>query len=73
MESPKQSKAVQEQQAYSVPEFAQAFGLSRATIYNLWRDGVGPAKMRVRGRTLISTAAAAEWRRQMEAATCEAA
>jgi len=52
--------------AFTVAEFAEAYRLSRATIYNLWRDGDGPAKMRVRGRVLISRAAAEKWRRQVE-------
>jgi hypothetical protein len=56
-------------EAYGVVEFAQAHGVSRAHLYNLWRDGVGPKVMRVGRRTLISKEAAAAWRRQMEAAS----
>lgn len=52
--------------AFTIDEFAEAYRLSRATVYNHWRDGAGPAKMRVRGRVLISRAAAEEWRRQVE-------
>jgi hypothetical protein len=52
--------------AYSVNEFVRAYRVSRATLYNLWRDGMGPTKMRVRGRTLISFEAADAWRRRME-------
>jgi len=55
-----------ETQAFTVDEFAEAFRLSRATVYNMWRDGAGPAKMRVRGRVLISRAAAEKWRQQLE-------
>jgi hypothetical protein len=55
-----------EPQAFTIGEFAQAFRLSRATLYNLWRDGCGPARMRVRGRVLISRAAAERWREQVE-------
>ena len=62
-----------EREAYSVVEFAQAYGLSRATIYNLWKDGSGPRLMRVGRRTLISKQSAAEWARRMEAASTEAA
>jgi excisionase family DNA binding protein len=54
--------------AFTVDEFAEAFRLSRATVYNMWRDGCGPAKMRVRGRVLISRQAADAWRRTVEAA-----
>jgi predicted DNA-binding transcriptional regulator AlpA len=63
-----------DREAYSVVEFAQAYGLSRATVYNLWKDGIGPRPMRVGRRTLISKQAAAEWVRRMEqAAGAEAA
>ena len=47
-----------EPKAFTVDEFAEAFRLSRATIYNLWRSGAGPTRMRVRGRVLISREAA---------------
>jgi hypothetical protein len=54
-------------QAFTVEEFAEAFRLSRATIYNLWRAGEGPVRMRVRGRVLISRDSADPWRQQVEA------
>jgi hypothetical protein len=54
--------------AYSVVEFARAHSMSRAHLYNLLRDGLGPRVMRAGRRTLISTESAAEWRRRMEAA-----
>ena len=60
--------AKSEREAFTVTEFAEAFRLSRATVYNMWRDGDGPAKMRVRGRVLISRAGAEEWRREVEQA-----
>ena len=59
---------VARREAFTVEEFAEAFRLSRATVYNLWRSGSGPAKMRVRGRVLISRDAADRWRRQVESA-----
>ena len=62
-----QSARPADAQAFTVDEFAEAFRLSRATVYNMWRDGDGPAKMRVRGRVLISRAAAEKWRQQVEA------
>lgn len=62
-----------EKQAFTVDEFAEAFRLSRATVYNMWRDGSGPARMRVRGRVLISRSAAKEWRKNVEATTEAAA
>jgi predicted DNA-binding transcriptional regulator AlpA len=67
MESKKEEHLQTEAQAYSIAEFARAFRLSRATVYNMWRDGDGPQRMRVRGRVLISRDAAERWRRQVEA------
>ena len=59
--------------SYSVDEFGQLHGLSRATLYNLWRAGRGPVFMKVGSRRLISEEAAAAWRRQMEAETASRA
>ncbi len=53
-------------EAFTVSEFARAFRFSRATLYALWRDGEGPKRMSVRGRVIISRAAADEWRRNRE-------
>ena len=52
--------------AYSVPEFCDLHRFSRAHLYKLWKDGLGPDRMRVGGRTLISAEAAARWRQRME-------
>jgi excisionase family DNA binding protein len=52
--------------AFSIDEFAQLHGISRATLYDLIKRGDGPAIMKVGHRTLISAEAAAEWRRRME-------
>ena len=52
--------------ALSVTEFCMSHGISRALFYLLLRDGSGPRVMRVRGRVLISTEAASEWRQRME-------
>jgi Helix-turn-helix domain len=52
--------------AYDVDEFASRHRISRATVYNLWKRGLGPKYMQVGSRRLISREAAAEWRRQME-------
>jgi predicted DNA-binding transcriptional regulator AlpA len=54
--------------AYSIAEFCFAHGISRATFYNLRKVGQAPKEMSVMGRRLISDEAAAQWRRQMEAA-----
>ena len=54
-------------EAFSIDELAKAYRLSRATLYNLWKDGEGPQRMRVRGRVLISRDAAEKWRQHVEA------
>ena len=62
----KESHRAAEPHAFTVDEFAEAYRISRATIYNLWRDGEGPTRMRVRGRVLISRDAAEKWRASVE-------
>ena len=66
------SRAIQPA-ALSVGEFCEAHRISRALFYLLRREGSGPRVMNVGRRTLITAEAAAEWRRQMEAATQRAA
>lgn len=56
----------QERDALTVTEFAARHGISRAHLYDLLREGLGPRVMRVGRRTLISREAAADWRRAME-------
>lgn len=50
-----------DRQAYTVAEFCKLYSISRATLYNLWRDSKGPCKKKARGRTLIGVADADEW------------
>ena len=52
--------------AYSVHEFAKAYGFSVPMLYKLWAKGEGPAIMKVGVRTLISFEAADRWRRDRE-------
>jgi predicted DNA-binding transcriptional regulator AlpA len=52
--------------AFSIEEFCQLHGISRATFYNLKKNGQGPKEMRIGSRRLISIEAAADWRRLME-------
>jgi len=54
-------------QALGVSELAATLGISRATLYNAWRDGGGPQRMRIRGRVLVSHEAIERWRRELEA------
>jgi len=53
---------------YSIREFCTAHGISDHMFFKLVRQGRAPRTMRVGARTLISMEAAAEWRRQCEAA-----
>lgn len=57
-----------EPQAYTIEAFCEAHGFSRAHYFNQAKEGRGPRVMRVGSRVLISKEAAAEWRREREAA-----
>lgn len=54
--------------AFSIDEFCRAHGISRAFFYKIAKSGKSPRLMKVGSRRLISEEAAADWRRQMEAA-----
>lgn len=54
--------------AFSIDEFCHAHGLCRQSFYNAIKRGEGPKIMTIGGRRLISVEAAAEWRREREAA-----
>jgi hypothetical protein len=53
---------------FSVREFCTAHGISDHMFFKLQRQGLAPRTMRVGARTLITVEAAAEWRREREAA-----
>jgi predicted DNA-binding transcriptional regulator AlpA len=55
--------------ALSIRQFCQAHSISEDFFYKLKRQGEAPRLMKVGARTLISMEAAAEWRRDREAAT----
>lgn len=59
--------------AFSIEAFCKAHHISRATYYNLAKEGRGPRLMKVGRKPLISAEAAAEWRRRMESETETAA
>jgi hypothetical protein len=52
---------------FTVAEFCQQHHISIALFYKLRKAGLGPREMVVGRRRLISTEAAAEWRRAREA------
>lgn len=55
--------------ALTILEFCEAFRISDDFYYKLKRQGQGPREMKVGKRTLISLAAADEWRIARERAT----
>jgi len=61
-------KQPQHPAAYSIDEFCAAHRLSPAMYFKLKAAGLGPRTMEVGARTLISVEAAADWRREREAA-----
>ena len=58
-----------EPSVYDIPEFCLTHRLSRSSLYNLWRDGVGPRFFKLGASVRISREAAAAWRADREAAT----
>jgi hypothetical protein len=54
--------------ASSIDEFCAEHRLSRSMFYKLMAQGRGPRLMCVGTRKMVSDEAAADWRRQMEAA-----
>jgi predicted DNA-binding transcriptional regulator AlpA len=53
--------------AYTIPEFCDAYSISRSKFYEMQKAGSGPRIMKVGRRTLISVEAATAWRRRLEA------
>lgn len=63
------AKLLPERAAFTVEAFCISHSISRAHLYQLWKDGLGPKRIPGIGRkVLISVEAAREWRSQMEAA-----
>ena len=61
-------KSIPTRQALSIAAFCTDNSISRSTLYELWARGEGPRKMSVGRKVLISADAAADWRREREAA-----
>jgi excisionase family DNA binding protein len=55
--------------SYSVDEFAEAEGVSRATIYNLWQRGEGPRYYLVGKQRRITEEMRRAWQLDREAKT----
>ncbi len=48
-------------QAFSPAQFSRVYGLSRRTLYNLWKTGDGPPRATIGGRVLIPVTHAQAW------------
>lgn len=59
--------------AYSVAEFCSAYGLTKVTLYKLWKQNEGPRFCKVGRRTLITIEAATDWHRHLEASRAKTA
>ena len=58
--------------ADGVTDFCRRHGFSKGFLYAEWRAGRGPRFMQVGDRRIISREAGADYRRDLEAATCAA-
>lgn len=61
-QSIQQHQSGQSPAVYDVDGFCADHHISRSLLYKLWKDGRGPAVVKVGTRTLITTEAAAKWR-----------
>lgn len=59
--------------ASTINRFCSSHDFSRGHYYNLKKDGLGPAEIRIGRKIIITDEAAAAWRRKMERLTAEAA
>jgi hypothetical protein len=63
-------RTTSELEAFSIDEFCARHGpISRAYYYKLKNAGLGPREIKLGARVLISAEAAADWRREREAAS----
>jgi hypothetical protein len=53
--------------AFTINEFCVAHRICRASLYNAWAEGWGPAFMNIGKKRIISLEAAARWRAEGEA------
>jgi dephospho-CoA kinase len=63
--------AARQRAAFTIAEFCEAHRISRSQLYKLWAAGTGPPFMRVGSKIIITNEAAADWRREGEAASAE--
>ena len=58
--------------SYTVNEFCEAYGISRAFLYKLWENGHGPVYYKLGTRRFISIQAAEDWQKENESLTSQA-
>lgn len=63
------SRQEAERAAYTVTEFCTSHRISRSKLYDLWAAGAGPRFVKIGTKRIITTEAAADWRREGEAAS----
>lgn len=64
------AKSDEARDAFTIAEFCARNGkISRAFYFKLRSEGLGPRELRLGTRVLITAEAAADWRREREAAT----
>jgi hypothetical protein len=57
-----------EQPVFTVAEFCAVHRISRTRLYQEWKQGTGPRFFNAGAKILIRAEAAADWRREREAA-----
>jgi hypothetical protein len=57
----RQQRAPVTRAAYSVDEFCEAYGISRCSLYTLWKSDIGPEYLLIGSRRRITVEAAKKW------------
>jgi hypothetical protein len=57
-----------EQPVFTIAEFCSVHRTSRSRLYQEWKRGTGPRFFYIGAKILITAEAAADWRREREAA-----
>ena len=55
-----------EREADSIPQFCEAYGISRAFFYKLRKAGKGPRVVKIGNRSMILKDDGRDWRRKLQ-------
>ena len=55
-----------QKQAYSIPDFLEAYSLSRSALYRLWNENRGPVQLRIGRKVIILVEDANLWVERMK-------